>query len=339
MNSLRWALDAQRSVRLKVLAAAGFAGLVLAACGDAAGRYERLARDYPHETLQWTIPFGPGGGNDIMARTLIEILQRYDLYPRPIVARNRAAGSGAVGWGYLFRQAKNPYHIATTSGSFITTPLFAGTDWGPTSFTPIALLATDDVLLVVDRRSDIQNLEQFIERAKVKPPSVGGIGTTQVDFMVPHLLARAAGFELRYVPFNAQGELTTALLSRSLDAMMARPGVVLGLLQSGDMRPLVYSGATVPEALAGVPTLRDKGFGEIDISMPRGLILPPGVPLEVRDWWIEAIKRVVATPEWKKYVAANLLTENVRYGDAFNEYLVDTDRKFQTVLRELKILR
>ncbi len=57
-----------------------------------------LAQDrYPSKRLNWTIAFGPGGGNDIMSRTLISIIEKYKLYPETIVAENRAGGSGAVG--------------------------------------------------------------------------------------------------------------------------------------------------------------------------------------------------------------------------------------------------
>lgn len=323
-----------RGVKHSLMAAA-LSLLPLIACVDPQDRQEELAENYPSKTMHWTIAFGPGGGNDIMARTIIDILKRYQIYPRAIVARNRAAGAGSVGWGYVFRQPGNPYHISTTSGSFITTPLFADTDWGPTSFTPVALLATDNVVLAVDRRSGIDSLEEFIERARATAPIIGGMGTVQVDFIVANLLAQAAEFDLRYVPFNAQGELTTALLSRSIDAMVGNPAAVLGLLNSGDLRALAYSGSVTPEALGDVPTLRSKGFTDITISMPRGLILPPDVPVEARDWWIGAIKQVASTPEWKEYLAANLLTEDLRYGDEFHEYLVATNITFTTVLRDL----
>ena len=73
--------------------------------------------NYPNKRLNWTIAFGPGGGNDIMSRTLIDIIEKHKLYPNDIVAENRAGGSGAVGWGYLFGQKGNPYHISSTSGS------------------------------------------------------------------------------------------------------------------------------------------------------------------------------------------------------------------------------
>ncbi len=293
-----------------------------------------LAQDhYPSKRLNWTIAFGPGGGNDIMSRTLISIIEKYKLYPDTIVAENRAGGSGAVGWGYLFSQKGNPYHISSTSGSFITTPLQANTPWQPPSFTPIALLATDDLVLLVNKNSKIRNLKQFVEAAKAKPPAIGGIGAVNVDFIVPKLFSERAGFKFDYVSFNKQGELTTALLSDALDAMMSNPGEVLGLLQSGDLRALAFSGKATPKVLGDVPTFAQAGY-EIGVSMPRGLVLPPEVSKEVQQWWIGTIRKVVETPEWKAYIDKQLLTENVLYGEEFRAFLQKTQGTFAEILRK-----
>ena len=294
-----------------------------------------MAQDkYPSQRLNWIIAFGPGGGNDIMARTLISILEKYKLYPGKIVAENRAGGSGAVGWGHLFNQKGNPYHISTTSGSFITTPLQASTPWQPTSFTPVALLASDDMLLLVNAKSSkARSLKEFIAQSKSKPPSIGGIGAVNVDYIVPKVFSEKAGFKFDYVAFNKQGELITALLSGSLDAIMSNPGEVLGLIQSGDMRPLAYSGNSTPKALGNVPTFAQEGY-EIGVSLPRGLVLPPGVPKEAQQWWIGTMKKVVDTPEWKAYIEKNLLTENVVYGEDFNAFLKKTQDAFATILKK-----
>ena len=309
------------------LYAALFAALVL-------GSVPASAQDrYPSKRLNWTIAFGPGGGNDIMSRTLISVMEKYKLYPETIVAENRAGGSGAVGWGYLFSQKGNPYHLSSTSGSFITTPLQANTPWQPSSFTPIALLATDDLVLLVNKNSKIRNLKEFIAAAKAKPPSIGGIGAVNVDFIVPKLFSEKAGFTFSYVSFNKQGELTTALLSNALDAQMSNPGEVLGLLQSGDLRALAFSGKSTPRVLGDVPTFAQAGY-EIGVSLPRGLVLPPDVPKEAQQWWIETMKKVVETPEWKAYVDKQLLTENVLYGEDFRAFLVKTQGAFADILRK-----
>jgi putative tricarboxylic transport membrane protein len=289
---------------------------------------------YPTQRLNWIIAFGPGGGNDIMARTLVSILEKYKLYPANIVAENRAGGSGAVGWGHLFNQKGNPYHISTTSGSFITTPLQANTAWQPTSFTPVALLASDDMLLLVNAKSSkARSLKDFVAQAKSKPPTIGGIGAVNVDYIIPKVFSEKAGFKFEYVAFNKQGELITGLLSGSLDAIMSNPGEVLGLIQSGDMRPLAYSGKSTPKALGDVPTFGQAGY-EIGVSLPRGLVLPPGVPKEAQQWWIQTMKKVVGTPEWKAYIEKNLLTENVLYGEDFNAFLKKTQDAFAAILKK-----
>jgi putative tricarboxylic transport membrane protein len=288
---------------------------------------------YPSKRLDWTIAFGPGGGNDIMSRTLISILEKYKLYPQTIVAENRPGGSGAKGWGYVFSHQGDPYHISTTSGSFITTPLQANTPWQPTSFTPVALVASDDMVLLVNKSSPIRDLKGFIAAAKAKAPSIGGIGAVNVDFIVPKIFSEKAGFTFKYVSFNKQGELTTALLSGALDAAMSNPGEVLGLLQSGDLRALAFSGKSTPKALGSVPTFAELGY-EIGVSLPRGLVLPPGVPAEAQQWWIATMKRVVETPEWKAFIDKQLLTENVLYGEDFRAFLQKTQGTFADILKK-----
>ncbi len=308
-------------------------GVALLAASVAASAPAIAQDKYPSKRLDWTIAFGPGGGNDIMSRTLISILEKYKLYPENIVAENRAGGSGAVGWGHLFNQKGNPYHVSTTSGSFITTPLQANTPWQPVSFTPVALLASDDMLLLVNKNSKVTSMKEFIAAAKAKPPAIGGIGAVNIDFIVPKLVSEKAGFTFSYVSFNKQGELITALLSGALDAAMSNPGEVLGLLQSGDMRALAFSGKSTPKALGNVPTFAELGY-DIGISLPRGLVLPPDVPKEAQQWWIDTMKKVVETPEWKAYIDKQLLTENVLYGEDFRAFLTKTQNTFADILRK-----
>ena len=314
------------------LALAG-ALLVPLATADRAAAQE----GYPSEPLDWTIAFGPGGGNDIMARTIVDILQKYDLYPAEIAVENREGGSGAVGWGHLFSQAGDPYAISTTSGSFITTPLQADTPWAPSDFTPVALLATDDLVLLVNGDSEIGSLEAFTESAKEAPPVIGGIGTVNVDFIVAKILSEQAGFEFDYVSFNDAGEMNTALLSDALDAMMANPAEILGLVESGDMKALAFSGDEVPEALGDIPTFAEAGY-EIGVSMPRGLILAPDAPEEAQQWWIETMQKVVDTPEWNAYITNNQLTENLQYGEDFESSLLETQENFARILREQGVI-
>ncbi len=311
--------------------------LPLAACGagdtGGGGGGGGSESNYPSEPLDWTIAFGPGGGNDIMARTIVDILQKDDLYPENIEVQNREGGSGATGWGYLFSQSGEGYGISTTSGSFITTPLQADTGWEPTDFTPVGLFATDDAVFLVNGDSPHKDWESWVEAAKSERMVIGGIGTVNVDFIVAQMLSDQAGFEFEYVPFNEEGQLLTALTSGAVNAIVSNPGEILGQVESGDMIALLSTADEQIEALGDVPTDQDLGFEGIP-SMPRGMILPPDAPKEAQEWWIETMEKVVETEEWKSYIEENHLTEDIRWGDEFGTYLDETGEQFRTILED-----
>ncbi|MGP4014845.1 Bug family tripartite tricarboxylate transporter substrate binding protein [Saccharopolyspora sp. 5N708] len=310
----------------------------LTACGTAENSNETAA-NYPSDDLDWTVAFGPGGGNDIMARTMVDIINEKGLYPGgKIVVQNREGGSGATGWGYLSRQEGSGYAISTTSGSFITTPLQANTGWTPKDFTPVGLFATDDTLFIVPGTSPITSWQQWVDFAKRKGTvAVGGIGTVNVDFIIHAILADTAGYQIDYVPFNEEGQMQTALLSGALDGMVSNPGSILGQVKANAVRPLLFSGKQPLPALPEVPTGESLGFAGLP-SMPRGLILPPEAPQFAQEWWINTMKAVVATPEWQEYLKSNYLTEDLRWGADFGTFLTTTSDEFRRILTEKGVL-
>ena len=326
-------------MRTKVMAAVAAAALIpLSACGagesgGGGGGGNGSGGDYPSEPLDWTIAFGPGGGNDIMARTIVDILQKEDLYPENIEVQNREGGSGATGWGYLFSQSGSGYGISTTSGSFITTPLQADTGWEPTDFTPVGLFATDDAVFLVPGDSPHQDWESWVEAAKSERMVIGGIGTVNVDFIVAQMLSDQAGFEFEYVPFNEEGQLMTALTSGAVNAIVSNPGEILGQVEAGEMRALLTTADERIEALGDTPTDQELGFEGIP-SMPRGMILPPDAPEEAQQWWIDTMEQVVETEEWQNYIEENHLTEDIRWGEEFGTYLEETQEQFRQILED-----
>jgi putative tricarboxylic transport membrane protein len=322
-------------MRIKTIVAlvAALAAFILTACGGGSGTTES-AEDYPSQDLDWTIAFGPGGGNDLMARKLIQIIQDQKLYPANIAAENREGGSGATGWGYLMSKAGDPYNISTTSGSFLTTPLQSDPGWTYKDFTHVGLMATDDALLLVDGKKPIKTFEDWVTFAKGKGKVVvGGIGTVNVDFILHSLIAEKEGYQIEYVPYNEEGQVQTSLLSGALDAMVSNPQSILGQVESGDMTALLFTGKERLAALPNVPTGVEKGMTDLP-SMPRGLILPPDVPDYARDWWIKTMQQVVKSDQWQKYLDENYLTKDELWGDDFTAYLEKTTTEFETTLKE-----
>jgi putative tricarboxylic transport membrane protein len=314
------------------------AALALVACGGSAGSGGESAESYPEEPLLWTVAFGPGGGNDIMSRTIVDILKKEKLYTEDITVENIDAGSGAVGWGKVYSNAGNPYSISSTSGSFLTTPLASDTGWSPGDFTHVGLLAQDASLFLTHQESGQDTWEEWVEYAKSQGKvAVGGIGVVNIDLILHQELARQAGYEIEYVPFNEESQLITGLSSGSLDAITSNPAEVLGQVESGDLNPLLYTGDEPMPGLEQVPIASDKGYTGM-VTTPRGVILPPDVSDEERQWWIDTMKKVVQTPAWQKYLADNNLTPDERWGDAFTQYITSAETDLKKRLQEFGAL-
>ena len=182
------------------------AALALAACGTSGGSGGASAENYPEEPLEWTVAFGPGGGNDIMSRTIVDILEKEKLYPENITVENVDGGSGAKGWSQVYGEAGNPYSISSTSGSFLTTPLEADTGWAPEDFTHIGLLATDASLFLTHKKSGQDTWEKWVKYAKSeKKVPVGGIGVVNVDLILHQELAEAGRVRDRVCPVRRRG--------------------------------------------------------------------------------------------------------------------------------------
>ncbi|MGH3342094.1 MAG: Bug family tripartite tricarboxylate transporter substrate binding protein [Carbonactinosporaceae bacterium] len=314
------------------------AAVTLAACGGTGGAGGQEAGNYPEEPLEWTVAFGPGGGNDIMSRQIVDILKKEKLYPEDITVENVDGGSGAKGWGRVYAESGNPYAISSTSGSFLTTPLESDTGWKPEDFTHIGLLATDASLFLTSKKSGVTSWEQWVDHAKSKGKvAVGGIGIVNIDLILHTELARQAGYEIKYVPFNEEGQLITALSSGSLDAITSNPAEVLGQVESGDMNALLFTGDEPMPGLTQVPTAKSLGYTDM-VDTPRGLILPPDVPDEARQWWIDTMKKVVKTPAWQKYLKKNNLAPNERWGDDFASYIKKTSGELEGKLKKYGVL-
>ena len=289
---------------------------------------------YPEERLNYVIAFGPGGGNDLMSRTLVDILNTYDLYGPDIAVENREGGSGAIGFSYVKRQAGDPYFATSTSGNFIATPLVSDTDWTYADFTPIGLLASDAMFLVVRADSDYETIDDLAEAARAGRIVVGGTGTAGPERVVAGLFANAAGIAFDYVPAGTGGEMVTSLTSESVDAIVANPSEVAGQIEAGNFRALAFSDSARSTVYPDIPTFREQGY-DFDFSLPRGVVLPPDVAPEIQDWWVETLQQAIQTEEWQDYLVTNSMSGNPIWGDDFGAYLEETSAEFEGILREI----
>lgn len=295
---------------------------------------------YPSEDLTFIISFGPGGGTDTLIRTIANILQTHEIWPaeHDISFEYIEGGSGARGYGFFYNQTGNPYYVTTTTGDEVTIPLQSDVNWNGMEYSHVAMLGSSDVVFGVAGNSDWQTLEDFTTWAQENRAILGGGGIIGADALAARQYAEQAELpNWEWVSHDSDGESNASLLSGSIHLMTAPPEGITGLIESGDLRPLGFTGPTLPGKLAelapDLPLMSELGY-DIRSSIPRGLVLPPEAPQEAIDWWADAAAQIVETPEWEEYLYNAGVTPNFAGAEEFREVLQQRADMVAEVLAE-----
>jgi putative tricarboxylic transport membrane protein len=294
------------------------------------------ASAYPDRPIELTVPFAVGGGSDIMARTIAAIMQQENLLPQPIVVVNRPGGNGILGYQHVGLKTGDPYVLSAATPSFLIQPLLGRMKLTYRDYTLIAGLALDDFTLIVRADSAHRSVADLITAARRSPKAVtvGGSSAPSSDSMIAHLVERAAGVQLNYVPFKGGGEVLTNLLGGHIEVASANPGEALEQIAAKRVRALAVASERRLASLPDVPTLREVGI-DVVVTQWRGVVAPKGVPPEAQAALATAFKRLTESKAWSQYVRDNNLTPLYLTPEAFGRYLDSEAEKMARTLREM----
>ncbi len=320
--------------------AAAFITVALAALlgeGGTAGAWQ------PTKTVEFVVPAGTGGGADIMARFISPLIEKHKLSPQPFIVANRSGGAGAEGFLYVKGKTGDAHVITLTLDNLFTTPLATGVPFNWKELTPVARLALDWFVLWVNAETPYKTAKEYLDAVKAKPTQfkMGGTGTAQEDQINTILMEQAFGLKLIYVPFKGGGEVCTNLVGKHVDSTVNNPSECVGHWKAGRVRPL----ALIDHARIDLPGWRDiptmKEATDFDMSylMLRGIFLPPGVPKEALEWYVDLFRKVTETPEWKKYVADNALKPAFLTGPEYVKWLQEKEALTKDLMQKGGLLK
>jgi putative tricarboxylic transport membrane protein len=268
--------------------------VVAASCSRDASRESTTS--YPARDVTIIVPFGAGGGSDVLSRTIANVLRELKLVPVNLLVENRPGSSGAIGYTYVARQAANPYALATVSVSFFTTPLLGASEVTYKHFTPVAAIAMSPYIMAVRAASPIKS---FDEVKKARRLTTGTVGVVSDPVLLARMLQNATGVTIDTVPFDGEGEVMTAVLGGHIDFMLGNPGEVLPQIEAGTLRPIAVSTGARLQSLSNTPSFKELGY-DIEHVQLRGVVMPPDVPAEAVAFWEDALRKVAESPEWKR---------------------------------------
>jgi putative tricarboxylic transport membrane protein len=288
----------------------------------------------PTRDVEFVIPFGVGGGADLMARVIQKIITDERMVPVAVNPVNRPGGGGAVGIAYVAASRRtDPHTLVLINGTTQITPIMVPNVRTLSEVRPIANVMLDDFLLFVRADSPHQTAAAFAAAARSAPPrsvnfSTGG--TT--DQMAITVFGRAIGAELNMVNFNSGGEALTALLGGHVQASIGNPLEFTGHLSSGAVRAIGVFRDTRFNDLPNVPTMKEQGINAENFQMWRGVAVPRQVPDAAAEYWTGIMQRVVATEAWKKYLRDNVASEATMVGADFINFLSAQERLYRGLL-------
>lgn len=288
----------------------------------------------PTRDVEFVIPFGVGGGSDLLARIIGKVIVEEKLIPTPLVLNNRGGGGGAVGIGYVSASRKaDPHTIILVNGTTQITPILTPAAKTLTEVQPLANVMLDDFLLFVKGDAKYKTIQEFVADVQSKPDKTFNFATGgTTDVMAITIFSRAIGKEINAVNFNSGGEALTALLGGHVDGCIGNPLEFMGHLKSGSVRALGVFRDERFAAFPDVPTMKESGIKVPNFQMWRGVAMPKGVDPAAQAYWQGVMRKVIESATMQKYIADNVATAAPIYGAEFEKFVADQEKLYRDLL-------
>jgi putative tricarboxylic transport membrane protein len=306
-----------RSFRNRLIAALVTATVVYAAAAP--------AQPYPSRTVEFVVHVNPGGGTDVFARLVTEIMTREKMVSQPLVVQSRTGGAGVVAFTYAKGKRGDPHTVLTiATGSFLTAAVRTDLDLGLEHFTPLAFFARDPQGVMVHADSKYKTFKDLIDDAKGRPDSIvcAVTSATGTGRMTLWRLERETGTRYKFVTFKAGSEAVVSVLGGHVPFTTENVSEAWGHIEAKKIRVLAVTTEQRMPALPDVPTLTELGY-KVQIGTGRGFVMPAGVPKEAVATMEALLEKVHKSALWRDY-AVNNLYEDLWMGSAeFARYLAE----------------
>lgn len=324
--------------RVPAAAAAFLASAALLAAPAAHAAWE------PTKPVEFVVPAGTGGGADQMARLIQGIVVKHNLMKQPLVVVNKSGGAGAEGFLEMKNAKGEPHKIVVTLSNLFTTPMATGVPFSWHDMTPVSMMALDNFVLWVNAESPYKSAKEYLDAAKAAGPSkfkMGGTGSKQEDQILTVGIEKASGTKFIYVPFKGGGEVAVQLVGKHIDSTVNNPIEAVAQWRAGQLRALcVFDEKRMPypakitqtQSWQDVPTCKESGVPTA-YTMLRGIFMAPGVTKEQTQFYVDLLKKVRATPEWKDYMEKGAFNQTAMEGAEYVKWLEAAEKQHRDLMK------
>jgi tripartite-type tricarboxylate transporter receptor subunit TctC len=256
---------------------------------------------FPDKKIRLIAAFAPGGGADIMARSLSKYVNPY--LDGRIYVENIPGASGAIGFREGAKSAPDGYTLVMMVTSIMTGRHI--TKGYPTYdlFDPICVAAQDPTMISVKTDSRFKTIQELIAHAKTSPGAltVATAGVGAIDHFYMSAFAKSIGVDFNFVPYKGAGPATVAAAGGHAEAVGSGYSEAFSLMTGKKLRPLLLFTNERSPMFPDVRTAKEIGH-DLVVVLFRAVGAPKGTPNDVKDVLADAFKKAIANPEFQKMV-------------------------------------
>ena len=303
----------------------------------------------PSKPVEFVVPAGTGGGADQMARLIQGIIVKHKLMKESLVVVNKSGGAGAEGFLAVKDAKGDPHKIIITLSNLFTTPMATGVPFNWKDMTPVSMMALDQFVLWVNAETPYKNAKDYIAAVKAAGPNkfkMGGTGSKQEDQILTAGLEKATGTKFIYIPYKGGGEVAVQLVGKHVDSTVNNPIEAVAQWRAGSLRPLcVFDDERMPykakvtdtQSWYDIPTCKEAGV-PTDYVMLRGIFMAPGVTPEQTGFYVDLLKKVRETPDWKEYLEKGAFNTTAMTGADYRKWLEGAEKLHLQLMTEAGFL-
>jgi tripartite-type tricarboxylate transporter receptor subunit TctC len=306
--------------------------LVISPFGEAKARY-------PERALRIVVPFAPGGGTDVVARTLAQEMAR-DLGVSVVIENKPGAGT-IIGTQAVAASAPDGYTLLMgTFSHAVNSSLSANLPYDPhRDFAPVALIARSFNIVVVNPKSPIRSIADLIAAAKADPDklSFGTFGVGTSAHLAGELFKDIAKVNLTAVPYKGAAPAITDLIGGQIDVMFTTVASAASLVGSGQLRAIAVTSAERSPAFPQLPTVAESGVPGYTAESWYGLFAPAGTPADIIDRLNKSAALAVRSETFRSLSANEGLVMIARPPEELDRYVRGEEQRWRRVIEDAGI--
>ncbi len=265
----------------------------------------QAAESYPTRPIRFVVPFGPGGGTDIVARLVAPYLSAE--LGQQVIVENRPGAGGVVGSNMVAKGPADGYTILfADSARTIAPSMQKDLPFDITKdLDPLGLIAGTPLLLLANPDAPVKTFDQLLSYAKANPGKLnyGSSGNGTPQHFAVELLKSASGINLVHVPYKGAAAVVADAVGGQIHLASATYAPSVEYIRSHRLIPLLVMEPTRLPALPDTPAAAER-FPEVVMSIWFGIMVPPGLNPAIKTKLEGAVKKVTANPEYTQKLRA-----------------------------------